>query len=151
MSVSTRRQTGALPGTVTMHDAVHCGARTGISAAHSGFQYCRQDGRTAPSLARPTICGTVGRAASVTAVIVRCVLSYSHRDISADCTISQVARRICCLPQWNSERPVQPSVALRAQWSSRYCTRTLQTAGYEHLLSLSEGKSAVNGGSALPH
>jgi len=37
-------------GPAIMCDAVQCGARTGISAAHARLQYCRQDGQNAPAL-----------------------------------------------------------------------------------------------------
>ena len=127
ISVPTRPQTGALRET---HDAVQCGARTGNSAAHTGFQYCRQDGRSAPPLSDHSTAHNLSDCRQCS-FIVRCVLSYSYRHIPSDCTIDQVARRICCLPQWNSELAVQPSVAVTAQRTSRYCSLHAMNTLYE--------------------
>jgi hypothetical protein len=120
-----------------MHDAVHSGTCAGNTAAHSGFQYCHQDGRSAPSLNDHTLSDC--RQCSLSD---RCALPYNCRlQTHSD---RQTARSARCLPQRNS----QPSATVTAQRTSRYQNTVYD---WRSKLRLSEDKSVVIGGPALPH
>jgi hypothetical protein len=154
MNSGTRKTTqNVSPNTTSdwrllMLDAAQCAARSGISTAHSMFQYYHQDGRSAPSLSDHSTahnCRTAGSAlCPVVQLQTHSVRLHNQPGGSAHPLPSTVEFRACC----TAFNCCDSTAATVQEPCSLQAMNTIYDLRYK--LSLSEVKSAVNGGSALP-